>query len=526
MEKRGRNELCWCGSGKKYKKCHLKQDIITVAPIMNPAEIQLLRDKHLAREELRKASQGKGRPIITDVFDNERYIAIGNMLIRSDAKNNQTFPDILNTYLKTILTPEWGNDELKKPMDERHPLLVWYHYMCIQQKRHVTKGTPSKTPGYGAMLAYTYLAYNLYLLQHDVELQEILIKRIKNKDQFHAAYYETHVVAWFIRAGFKVTLEDEQDPSTSHCEFIAEAPSGKLYSVEAKCRQEGKENVYAIRNQLYKALKKDTEHTRIICIEMNIPQDIIKDENTFINEMTRRIRELEQTIQFGASQDTPSAYLFITNLPHHLHLDDTSAKRALLADGFKIDDFGFKTFPTLTDMFKARQKHSEVYAVLDAIQSYQIPITFNGELAEFSFGNIPRELIIGESFQLGDQVGILRDGTVIENEKTAYLIFEVNGSSNVIYKCDLSDDEISAYKAHPETFFGTIKKVPKGCKDPIELYTFLYDTARRTEREVMLDWFKNAADYTEINKMTTEDMQYLYAERQTLAIIHSKKKMI
>lgn len=22
----GRNELCWCGSGKKYKKCHLPQD--------------------------------------------------------------------------------------------------------------------------------------------------------------------------------------------------------------------------------------------------------------------------------------------------------------------------------------------------------------------------------------------------------------------------------------------------------------------------------------------------------------------
>lgn len=24
----GRNELCWCGSGKKYKKCHLKSDEI------------------------------------------------------------------------------------------------------------------------------------------------------------------------------------------------------------------------------------------------------------------------------------------------------------------------------------------------------------------------------------------------------------------------------------------------------------------------------------------------------------------
>jgi SEC-C motif-containing protein len=25
-QKPGRNEECWCGSGKKYKKCHLPED--------------------------------------------------------------------------------------------------------------------------------------------------------------------------------------------------------------------------------------------------------------------------------------------------------------------------------------------------------------------------------------------------------------------------------------------------------------------------------------------------------------------
>jgi len=23
----GRNDLCWCGSGKKYKRCHLREDM-------------------------------------------------------------------------------------------------------------------------------------------------------------------------------------------------------------------------------------------------------------------------------------------------------------------------------------------------------------------------------------------------------------------------------------------------------------------------------------------------------------------
>lgn len=26
MRNLGRNEICWCGSGKKYKKCHLQED--------------------------------------------------------------------------------------------------------------------------------------------------------------------------------------------------------------------------------------------------------------------------------------------------------------------------------------------------------------------------------------------------------------------------------------------------------------------------------------------------------------------
>ena len=29
MKKLQRNNACWCGSGKKYKKCHLKEDEMT-----------------------------------------------------------------------------------------------------------------------------------------------------------------------------------------------------------------------------------------------------------------------------------------------------------------------------------------------------------------------------------------------------------------------------------------------------------------------------------------------------------------
>jgi hypothetical protein len=49
----------------------------------------------------------------------------------------------------------------------------------------------------------------------------MLIKRLKNNDNFAGAYYETFVAAAFIKAGFNLEFENEQDGQTTHCEFIA-----------------------------------------------------------------------------------------------------------------------------------------------------------------------------------------------------------------------------------------------------------------------------------------------------------------
>ena len=35
----GRNDVCWCGSGKKYKKCHLKSDAIKRAEASHSAQV-------------------------------------------------------------------------------------------------------------------------------------------------------------------------------------------------------------------------------------------------------------------------------------------------------------------------------------------------------------------------------------------------------------------------------------------------------------------------------------------------------
>jgi hypothetical protein len=43
----GRNDLCWCGSGKKYKKCHAKSD-----------EIKRVEARYSAQLTARQAGRG------------------------------------------------------------------------------------------------------------------------------------------------------------------------------------------------------------------------------------------------------------------------------------------------------------------------------------------------------------------------------------------------------------------------------------------------------------------------------------
>jgi methionyl aminopeptidase len=49
--KLGRNALCWCGSGKKYKKCHLTTDLSTAADPKTP-QVPHARDIFEIRESI------------------------------------------------------------------------------------------------------------------------------------------------------------------------------------------------------------------------------------------------------------------------------------------------------------------------------------------------------------------------------------------------------------------------------------------------------------------------------------------
>jgi hypothetical protein len=204
-----------------------------------------------------------------------------------------TFLDFLGEYIKRSLgSDNWGNAELAKPFEQRHTILKWYDALCRYQAATIaTPGEVSSAVVTGIVACYLGTAYNLYLLDHNAELQARLVRRLKNPREFQGAYYELIVANTLIRAGFKLSLEDETDHTSKHCEFAAVSMrTGKKYWVEAKMRAVvgllGKDEndgspdrnpISQMVQQLNNALRKPAADDRLIFIDVNAGPDLNAD---------------------------------------------------------------------------------------------------------------------------------------------------------------------------------------------------------------------------------------------------------
>jgi hypothetical protein len=490
----GRNEPCPCGSGKKYKRCHGASPLRPTVP--SEAEMQAEANKLLQRaqaEEIqRQEQQGMGKPIISTIVNGIRCVAVGGKVYSSPGW--KSFHDFLHDYIKSLIDQKWANEELKKPHEERHPLLVWYEMTVRHQNQYIRKpGEISAAPMTGAGAAYLGLAYNLYLAAHNVEVQQALLERLIKKDQFYGAYYETYVVGLLIRAGFAIEFEDESDSTTSHCELTATyRKTGRKFSVEAKMRGANKKSA-DVGNQLHAALKKKAAHTRVLFIEVNMPDDC-DDKKAMENlkEPLESIRSRETKLKI-AGQPAPPAYVFVTNNPHDYSLNGPS-QTAGLVEGFKIPDFKVDgRFASLHEALKHREKHMEILSLFKIVGRSQIPSTFDGDNPDLVFGNVTGRLRIGQRYALpdgkgGEVIGELLHGCVMEDKKVASCIYKLANGQNIIGQDPLSEAEIAAYRRHPETFFGVVKKgVRGGINDPLEFYDFCLEIYRNTPKERLLE---------------------------------------
>ncbi|SAL39690.1 preprotein translocase subunit SecA [Caballeronia udeis] len=513
MAKVGRNDPCPCGSGMKYKKCHgALGDTERLAKVT--AAIPTLNARHMAREHQRKQQQGLGRPIIAATLDSgHQVVAVKNRILYSCKW--KTFHDFLIDYLKDAIGTEWGNAELKKPLDQRHPILIWYQKLCEQQRISITEpGQVVSAKMTGAASAYMNLAYDLYALEHNAELRAKLIARLHNNEHFAGARYELQVAAMLVRAGFTLEFEDEDDRNTSHCEFTAtNTRTGKKFSVEAKRAQSGR-----ITRQLVRALNKAANQTRIVFIDLNAPDEGVDDQPpAFVKRAFDLLRRFE--VLDPQAQRLPSAYVVLTNSPWEHHLDETRGRSVVLADGFHIDEFKLDhEFSTLRAAVDGRQAHIEMHNLLKSIRAHsEIPSTFDGANPELAFAGTKDQLLIGNRYIIPDADGNHVPGTlvsavVVENEKVAMCIAHTDNGKSITFRATLSDAELAAWNKHPETFFGDVSLNHKA-DTPVDFYDFVLASYSQTSKEKLLEFLVGSPDIQELEKLSQPELARVYCER-------------
>jgi hypothetical protein len=488
-------------------------------------KLKIRSERADANEIQRRLMQGEGKPIISVSQGGIRYVTVGSRLFKS--KNWLTFPDFLMHYMSDTLGGEWGNAEIAKPEKDRHPLIKWYQSMCLHQEKHIKqKGTLTSIPPNGAMLGYLGLAYDLYLTEHNIELAAKLITRLKNKDQFEGALYEAYVIGRFAKAGFQVDFEDEDDPNTSHSEFIAtHRITGRKFAVEAKAvsmhssRAGKSERPVGIREKIYGALKKRSDHPRIVFIEISrFGGEKDARESAWMNNMVDDITEAERTLTIDGNP-APSAYLFITNRPFVHDIEGLDCTGFYSATGFKINDFPFeRAARTILQMHRIREKHVEPYALLRAFhEQWHIPLTFDERLPAEAFGRLEEgRLLIGNSYLVPNSSGTevpakLLSAVVLEHERSATGAYRLHdGSGTIICRTPLSDAEMEIYQQSPETFFGAVDRNKKSSDHPLDLFDFFFDTYSKSTREKLLEWMSSAGDVQRLSKLSQVELAEEY----------------
>lgn len=278
----GRNERCPCGSGQKYKRCcGTGEKQPWIKPIDLPPAVRFEILKRDAIHKARKRAYGDGKEIISADNNGIRFVAVGNKVTWSEKW--QVFPDFLTSYLADCMNISWGNAQLKLPIEQRHPVPAYYGMMCLDQKSIIHNDKKVVTSNTGATNAWFRIAYDLYLIDHNADLKNRLLRRIRDTTTFQAARFEAAVAAMMVVSGYELRFSDEKGPG-KHPEFWAtNRDTGHVVAIEAKSRHRpgimGFEAgvsaqppaSFGIDGLLFDAVAKDTAEPLIVFIELNTP---------------------------------------------------------------------------------------------------------------------------------------------------------------------------------------------------------------------------------------------------------------
>ena len=506
-------------------------------------KIASMTSRDEAQELIRTQQQGLGKPIVSTGYAGGRVVAVKNKVYYS--KKWKYFADFLEDYLWGALGSRWGKAELEKPLNDRHPILQWHQKYCAFRR----SVKPNSDGDYwaeptGVVQCYLGLAYGLYLLAHNVELQNRLVIRLKDSKNFQGAYYEVIVANILIRAGFALELEDETDTSEKHCEFSAiSQKTGRQYWVEAKMRSVagvmGKTEkdgccptakpTSRLTTHLRESLSKPAKNERLIFIDVNAPEISLNqkpgpNEELVPNWMLASIRQLDAREKDLKGNET--AYVFVTNFPFHWHLDVRNPTCTALAHGLGMDDFGKPGACTFVEAWRNKQKHIDAHNVLEEMRSYpSIPPTFDGVLP-LPEKDTQNRILIGDTYffeELGDGgvVGTVTSATVNPEKKTMHFAISTTDGEGQILEREMSDDELDAYKRHPEAYFGEINRDGGQIEDPYDLFEWLLDCYGDTPRERLLELAKDHPSFDHLKHLSDIEIRLALCEGWVISAMAS-----
>lgn len=421
--------------------------------------------------------------------------------------------------------------------------MQWYDAYTRYQHAQITQpGEIHSSPIIGVVACYLGLAYALYLLDHNAEIQARLVNRLKDPGNFQGAFYELMIASILIRAGFTLALEDETDPRTKHCEFSATSKAtGKKYWVEAKMRSVaglfgkttkdgGADDKPFSRfgQHLNGAFSKPATDQRLIFIDLNVPPAFNADGSPkWMKGTLARLEQYEnQELPNGAS-----AYVFVTNFSAHRQLDGRPSFAAVFY-GLGISDFLKASQLPIIEAYRQKQKHKDAYAIGTSFERHlRFPTTFDGRLpseAEATHEKSSR-VEIGETYffgEIGDKgvVATVTDAIVDEDKKEIILGVTTQDGNVSIYKKPMSDEEFSEYKLFQESYFGIVRPGPSAPKNDFEMFEWLMMANASLSREEMLSSFKTAPDQEKLSTLSDDELRMAYCNGQLTSLIRSRQK--
>lgn len=269
-------------------------------------------------------------------FQGYRFVTVGSKLHYSDKW--KYFTDFLLDHVSAVFGKDWGDAELAKPEQERHSIVQWWSGARRQMKAQSPQpdGRYTVIPN-GLLAAYLAFAYDLYTVGDNSRLDHLLLRRLKNIDQFQGARHELFAEATCLRAGYTIEREDERDGTRRHAEFTAtHRVTGQQISVEAKSRHRpgilGRPGTPPAPEKmslrfgelLNDALRKNPPHPLVVFIDTNLPTRAadrlygFQRLNPLVPPVPSRIlNALLERVRREHDGTDPYALLVFTNHPHH-----------------------------------------------------------------------------------------------------------------------------------------------------------------------------------------------------------------